>query len=119
MLPARPRFSSSLCREVRTLSAPEALQPLPAHTEMHGRAVSEASRHSRISLSSWCDLSFCMAGLVRVHRFLLILGGVLLQQASDLSLCEVGMSIGVVDPGDRGQAAASDAAHSLNRELQV
>src|SRR5581483_7223616 len=115
MLPERPRASSSLCSDARTLSAPDALHPLPAQTEMQGRAVSKASRHSRISLRSWCDLSFCMACLVRDHGLVLILVGILFQQASDFRLREVGMSIGVVDPSDRREPTAADAAHSFHR----
>src|SRR5581483_5520890 len=119
MLPLSPRFSNSLCREARTLSAPDALHPLPAQTEMQGRVVSEASRHSRISLSSWCALSFCIACLVRLHGRLLIFAGIFLQQTSNPGLGQVGMSVAVIHPSDRGQPAASDAAHGLDGELQV
>src|SRR5512135_2431647 len=97
MVPARLRFSSSLRSEAMTLSAPEALQPLPAHTEMHGRVVSLASRHSCSSLISWGDLSFSMARLVRLgclRRLGLFL--IFLEQPAHLGLRKVRMGIAVV-----------------------
>src|SRR5690349_1854830 len=100
MVCVSPRFSSSLCSESRTFCAPEALQPLPAQTEMHGREVSRASRQRRISLTSSGDLNLRMACLPRDFRFVRLLI-VFLKKSRHLGLGEVGMGVGVIDARHR------------------